>query len=97
MTLEQIKQLMEGYANPYIEHEEYEKCGICLKSKIHSQVANEFLQAGKLSAENLTEMFAEIDHRWKQTELYQRVRGMLSQGKTLEQISEELSKEGVDI
>lgn len=97
MTTEQIKQLMENYANPYIEHEPVEKCGLCLKNKIHSQVANEFLQAGKLSAENLTEMFQEVDRRWKETELYQRVRGMLSQGKTLEQISEELLQEGIDI
>ena len=97
MTQEEVKQLMENYANPYIEHEEYEKCGLCLKNKIHSQVANEFLQAGKLSAENLTEMFAEVDRRWEETELFQRVRKMLSQGKTLEQISEELSQEGIDI
>lgn len=97
MTQEEVKQLMESYANPYIEHEEYEKCGLCLKNKIHSQVANEFLQAGKLSAENLTEMFAEVDRRWKETELFQRVRKMLSQGRTLEQISEELSQEGIDI
>jgi hypothetical protein len=97
MTTNEIKKLLENLANPYIEHEQVEKCGLCLKNKIHSEVANEFLQAGKLSAENLTEMFAEVDRRWKETELYQRVRGMLSQGKTLEQISEELSKEGIDI
>ena len=97
MTPEQIKQLMENYASPYIEHEDVEKCGQCLKNKIHSQVANEFLQTGKLSAENLTEMFEEVDRRWRETELYQKVRGMLSQGRTLEEISEELSREGIDI
>ena len=53
-----IKQLIENIAKyPHIEHEEYEKCGLCWKEKIKSQVANEFLIAGKLSAENLKEMF----------------------------------------
>ena len=97
MTPEQIKQLMENFSNPLIDHEDYEKCGTCLREHIKSQVANEFLQAGKLSAENLEEMFDEVDRRFRETELYKRVRTMMSQGRTLEEVSLELEKEGIDI
>jgi hypothetical protein len=93
-----IKELITRWAKePYIEHEDYNKCGLCLREKIKSQVANEFLEAGKLSAENLKEMFEEVDRRWQETELYLRVQSMLKAGKTLEQVSEELAKEGIDI
>jgi hypothetical protein len=93
-----IKEMITRWAKePYIEHEDYNKCGLCLKNKIQSQVANEFLEAGKLSAENLTEMFNEIDRRFKETELYKRVQSMLKSGKTIEQVAAELLKEGIDI
>lgn len=93
-----IKKYLESLANdPYIEHEDYNKCGLCLKEKIRSTVAKEFLDAGKLNAENLKEMFAEVERRWKETELFKRVIDILSQGKTIEQIDEELKKEGIDI
>lgn len=95
-----IKKLIENMASRYgapLEHEDITKCGLCWKNKIQSEVANEFLQAGKLSAENLKEMFAEVDKRWKQTELYLRVQEMLKTGKTIEAIEKELQQEGIDI
>jgi hypothetical protein len=93
-----IKSMLESWAkDPYIEHEDYNKCGLCLREKIKSQVANEFLEAGKLTSDNLKEMFDEVDKRWRETELYLRVQSMIKSGKTLEQVSEELQKEGIDI
>jgi len=95
-----IKQLMENMAARYgapLEHEDVTKCGLCWKNKIQSEVANEFLKAGKLSAENLKEMFEETNRRWKETELYLRVQEMLKSGKTIEQISEELQGEGIEL
>lgn len=95
-----IKQLITNMAERYgapLEHEDVTKCGLCWKNKIQSEVANEFLQAGKLSADNLKEMFAEVDKRWKQTELYLRVQEMLKTGKTIEAIEKELQQEGIDI
>lgn len=95
-----IKRLIENMASNYgaaFEHEDVTKCGQCWKNKIQSEVANEFLKAGKLSAENLKEMFEEVNKRWQQTELYLRVQEMRKTGKSIEQISEELQKEGIDI
>mgnify|MGYP001564862132 CR=1 FL=1 len=93
-----VKKMLESWAkDTTIEHEDYNKCGTCLKEHIKSQVANEFLQAGKLSAENLTEMLDEVDKRFRETELYIRVRKMLDEGKNMEQISMELEQEGIDI
>ena len=94
-----IKELVEHLAkNAYIEHkEDVTKCGQCWKEKIKSEVANEFLQAGKLSADNLKEMFEEIDRRWKTTEIYLRVQAMRAEGKEIEDIQAELRKEGIEI
>lgn len=93
-----IKQLIENMAQkPYLDHEDVTKCGLCWKNKIQSEVANEFLQAGKLSADNLKEMFEEVNKRWHETELFLRVREMLKTGKTIEQVEEELQKEGISI
>jgi superfamily II helicase len=93
-----IKNLINNMAkNPYIEHEDVTKCGQCWKEKIKSEVANEFLKAGKLTSDNLVEMFAEIDRRWKQTELYQKVQVLLKTGKSIEQVQEDLAKEGIEI
>ena len=93
-----VKDLIESFANaPDVEHEDYNKCGTCLREHIKSQVANEFLQAGKLSAENLKEMFDEVDKRWRETALYFRVKKMIDEGKSMEQITMELEQEGIDI
>lgn len=94
-----IKQLIENIANnSYIEHsEDVTKCGQCWKEKIKTEVANEFLKAGKLSSENLKEMFEEINKRWQSTELYLRVQELLKAGKTIEQARDELKKEGIEI
>lgn len=94
-----IKQLIENMSkNSYIEHaEDVTKCGQCWKEKIKSEVANEFLTAGKLSSENLKEMFEEINKRWQSTELYLRVQELLKAGKTIEQARDELKKEGIEI
>ena len=97
--MSEIKQLIENMAkNSYVEHaDDVTKCGQCWKEKIKTEVANEFLAAGKLSADNLKEMFDEIDNRWKQTELYLRVQDMLKTGMKIEQIETELNKEGINI
>ncbi|HBI00974.1 MAG TPA: hypothetical protein DDY18_05055 [Flavobacterium sp.] len=93
-----VKKLIENFANSvYIEHEDHTKCGQCWKEKIKSEVANEFLKAGKLDQNNLKEMFEEIDKRWQQTALYLRVKEMLSSGMKLEKIREILELEGIEI
>ena len=57
-----IKNLIENMAmNPFIEHPDVTKCGQCWKEKIKSEVANEYLAAGKLNSDSLKEMFAEIE------------------------------------
>lgn len=93
-----IKKILENFANnAYIEHEDHSKCGQCWKEKIKSEVANEFLTAGKLDAQYLKEMFEEIERRWQKTELYLRVKGMLDSGMKLEAIREKLELEGIEL
>ena len=93
-----IKKLIENMAkNPFIEHTDVTKCGQCWKEKIKSEVANEYLAAGKLTADNLKEMFLEVDKRWKTTELYLRVQDMRVEGKSIEDIKNTLQAEGIEI
>lgn len=92
-----IKELVESLSKRKPEHDDVTKCGSCWKEKIRSEVANEFLKAGKLSADNLKEMFAEVNKRWKTTELYLRVQAMLAEGKKIEQIAQEFEAEGIQI
>lgn len=93
-----VKEIMQHYAeNAYVEHEDHTKCGQCWREKIKSQVASEFLAAGKLDDKHLNEMFDEIDKRWRETELFLRVKKMLDAGQTLESISEQLELEGIEI
>jgi hypothetical protein len=91
------KSIVEYFSKGIPEHEDTSKCGLCLKEKIKSEVANEYLKAGRLQAEDLPEMFEEIEKRWKETDLFKRVRLMLDTGKSLKEIEEELSKEGIEI
>ena len=98
MIVSEIKDLLQNMAsNPFIEHEDITKCGQCWREKIRSEVANEFLLAGKLSQENLKEMFAEIDKRWSQTELFLHVKELQRQGKSIDEISAQLEQEGIYI
>lgn len=92
-----IRKLVEDLSKRKPEHEDVTKCGSCWKEKIRAEVSNEFLKAGKLSSDNLKEMFEEINKRWKTTELYLRVQSMLSEGKQIEQIAQELEAEGIHI
>lgn len=93
-----VKTLIENFAkNTYVEHEDHTKCGQCWKEKIKSEVANEFLKAGKLDQKYLKEMFEEIDKRWQQTALYLRVKEMMASGMKLEKIRETLELEGIEI
>lgn len=98
MKTEDVKVLIENYAkNAYIPHDDHTKCGQCWKEKIKSEVAKEFLQAGKLEQQHLKEMFEEIDKRWQQTALFLRVKEMRAQGMTLEKIAEQLEMEGIEV
>jgi hypothetical protein len=97
--MSKFKELITSMASyPPPEHQdELEKCGMCLKEHFRSQVAKEFLDAGKFDENHLKELFDEVDRRFHETELYKRVRTMLASGKSIEQIDEELQKEGISI
>lgn len=99
MTDKEFKKLVVGMcaSDLYIEHQDHTKCGQCWKEKIKSEVANEYLEAGKLDAKYLKEMFEEIEKRWQKTALYLRVKEMKDSGMKLEKIRETLELEGVEI
>lgn len=92
-----IKALVENLAKRKPDHDDVTKCASCWKEKIRSEVANEYLKAGKLSAEHLKDMFAEVNKRWKTTELYMRVQSLLAEGKTIEEVQTLLQAEGIEI
>ena len=96
---QQLTEMVSDWASrPYITHDDVTKCGLCWKQKIQSDVCKEYLQTNQeVTSENLTEILATVKREWKKTPLYQRVQELLTQGQTLEQISEDLLKEGIEI
>lgn len=94
-----LKQVVEMWANdPYITHEDVTKCGTCLRQKIQSEVATEMLKDLTLDSKTLiAKVSEETTRRFEATELFTRVKSLLDQGQKLEDIAEDLWKEGIDI
>ena len=76
---------------------DFTKCGSCWKEKIRSDVAKEFLQAGKTDQKYLSDLMNEVDNRWLQTDLYKQVRAMQDAGQSLDEIEEIMSQKGIQI
>jgi len=92
-------KIVEGWAeDPWMPHEDYTKCGLCWKQKIQSDISKEFLETNQeVSTEDLNQILDETNKQWHKTPLYIRVKNMMKMGKTLNEITEELSKEGIEI
>lgn len=95
----QLKRVVEMWANdPYIEHEDVTKCGTCLRQKIQSEVATEMLKDLTLDSKTLiAKVSEETTRRFEATELYIRIQELLNQGQKIEDIAEDLLKEGIEI
>lgn len=84
--------------DPFITHEDHTKCGQCWREHIRSEVARETLKTkASIDLEAFLGVMDESKKRWRETSLYRRVKELTSQGKTLEEVEKELSKEGIEI
>lgn len=79
----------------FMEHKDFEKCGLCWKQKIIADVATEMKAANKPF--DLAAIFEEADKRWKQTSLYKEVQDLRASGLTFDEIQTVMSAKGVDI
>ena len=100
MSKMNVRGMVEMWAKePYIsDHEDVTKCGLCLRQKIQSEVATEFLQDTSLGDEDLLNRVSnETNRRFKETDLYKRVKSLMNDGHDLRKIAEDLLKEGIEI
>ena len=70
------------------------KCGTCLKNKIRSEVANFYIQNNKT---NIDEYYEDVEKLWKETDLYQKVKLLRSNGMEFDEIEKVLEKQGINI
>lgn len=89
---EMSKEILESFLRPATDHP-FNKCGICTQRVLLAQVAKDFLEQNKSFTHK--EFNDEFERRWHRTELYQKVRSMMNRGMDIDQIEEELEKNGV--
>jgi hypothetical protein len=79
---------------PLLEHEDYQKCGQCLKNMIRYQVACEFARQGKIGPEYITELEQEVKARWEDTILFKEIAKLRKSGLTLDEAIAVMEKKG---
>lgn len=92
-----MKYFFERMAEYTPDHTDYSKCGTCWRRVIESEVAKEHLAKDKTSQDDYKAFELEVTKRWINTDLYKRVSSMREGGMTLDEISESLLKEGIEI
>jgi hypothetical protein len=92
-----MKNFFEHVSKYIPDHTDYSKCGTCWKRVIESEIAKEFLKDGLTSREHYTLFEKKVQDQWKNTDLYKRVSSLREGGMSLDEISEYLSKEGIEI
>lgn len=89
------KSYLEAYKEPFIDHEDYEKCGSCWREVIKSQYAKEVLESGVET--EFSAFFEEVDRRWRETSLYKEVKTLLETGLTIEEVQAVMEAKGIEI
>lgn len=85
---------LQAKSAPLLDHEDYHKCGICLKNMIRYQVACEMSRQGKVNNDYITEMEAEVKSRWEDSYLFKEISRLKKTGLTLEQAIKEMEGRG---
>lgn len=57
----------------HLDHEDYNKCGSCLKQVIQHQIAQEFVLQGKINDSFLPELWNEAQKRFHESSLYKQI------------------------
>lgn len=85
---------LQAKSSPILDHEDYQKCGLCLKNMIRYQVACELSRQGKISPEYITEMETEVKLRWEQSYLFREISRLRKTGLTLEDAIKKMEGRG---
>lgn len=73
-----MKHLLDRYKERIVIEHKDGKCGPCNKLLIKYEVAEEFIKKdGEVS---LKDYFTEVDKRWRRTEIFKEVQGMMDRG-----------------
>ncbi len=90
------KTLIEEYASraPFIEHEDFNKCGQCLKQMISHQVAKKYVLMGKISNDYIKEYLQECDSLFQESFLYKEIKSMLNSGIPLQEAIKKMEDKG---
>lgn len=76
---------------------DFTKCGSCWKEKLRSDVAREYLEAGKIADTDLRSLYEEVHKRWIETAVYKEVRAMQATGKSIDEIEKIMYDKGISI
>lgn len=87
---------IERMANlePHLEHQDYEKCALCLKQVINFEVAKEMISCGKKDDSYMKEYEREVNKRFQNSFIFKEIHRIKSTGKTLDEAVSELEKMG---
>src|SRR5271165_7626179 len=96
-NMDDIKRIFEFWATEESEHPDVTKCGQCWQTHLRSEVAKEFLQAGRTAESDVKDMYSEIDRRWRETSLFKEVQDLMKTGKTITEIAEIMTAKGIEI
>lgn len=78
----------------HLEHKDYNKCGLCLKEVINSEVAKEMVKVGKITNDFLKEYEAETKRRFQDSFLFKEIHRIKNSGKTLNEAIKEMEDKG---
>ena len=85
---------LQAKSPPLLDHEDYHKCGQCLKSMIRYQVACELSRQGKIGPEYILEMEDEVKARFQDSYLFKEITKLKKTGLTLEEAIKEMEIRG---
>jgi len=95
--MKDFKKFLEHKASPSIDDTNYETCGQCWRNTIDAQVAQEYLDDGKVSPQLLDDYFKECEKKWQQTPLYLEVESLRAQGKKYDEIEKIMGSKGIEL
>ena len=97
MDTEDKKTIIEDWASrePFLDHEDYKKCGSCLREVLRKEVAQEFMREGKINNNYLAPLEKEVTRRFQESFLFKEItRLKKEEGFTLDEAIAKMEKMG---